>query len=470
MDPSSPTHDDDDDDDKGTYHDDDRSEDDRDHHHHNMESSSFTPQPFMIQIKDFENIHWDAVLQGTSGASSYLVRKGLSRKAQLSLQLKRYCSKHPLSVLHQAVPMTIIVETWNAYEEMKLDFGGGIFASFDDDHHLIQAPLRDRLCWCLHDVKQTIESDEYKDLYWILKSSVTNKGYDISIIKTWDELLQSLEASSHIREWVLQRYIERPLLVMNHKFHLRVYVLCVGALRVFVYNQILMLIAAHPYSLSDYDDIYSHLTNTARSAEDIDFDEVKFVRHLDDLSPYLLKYRPDICNDTSSSIKVVDGIKTSIHSITSELFQAFESEYSVFCPMSQCFEVFGLDFMLDDQLGVYLLEVNPGPDFQQTGDRLHGVIYQMWEQVCAIVIDSDLLNPTKTFESSRSSSSRSSDDDNNNNNGSSTSGKSSLSRNHVVIDELNADRWTKTAAKDFSLVYSKQWSTAGIKGGMSFTN
>jgi ABC-type glycerol-3-phosphate transport system substrate-binding protein len=109
--------------------------------------------------------------------------------------------------------MTIIVETWNAYEEMKLDFGGGIFASFDDDHHLIQAPLRDRLCWCLHDVKQTIESDEYKDLYWILKSSVTNKGYDISIIKTWDELLQSLEASSHIREWVLQRYIERPLLI-----------------------------------------------------------------------------------------------------------------------------------------------------------------------------------------------------------------------------------------------------------------
>jgi hypothetical protein len=44
---------------------------------------------------------------------------------------------------------------------------------------------------------------------------------------------------------VLQRYIELPLLVGGHKFHLRVYVLCDGALRVFVCDRILMLIEAH---------------------------------------------------------------------------------------------------------------------------------------------------------------------------------------------------------------------------------
>ena len=69
-----------------------------------------------LQIADFENIDWDPVMSNQSCASSYLVRKGLSRKAQLSLQIKRYNSKHPNSVLKTAVPFTIVLDTWNAFE------------------------------------------------------------------------------------------------------------------------------------------------------------------------------------------------------------------------------------------------------------------------------------------------------------------------------------------------------------------
>lgn len=216
-------------------------------------------------------------MAGTCGASSYLVRKGLSRKAQLSLQLRRFCSKNPLSVLHASVPYTIILDTWNAFEEMKLDFGRGTFASFED-HGITKAPLRQRLDWCLVDAKSTMEEDIHQGKTWILKPSVTNKGMDIAVVDSWEGVLTALEEADHVREWVLQRYVERPLLVGGHKFHLRVYVLCVGALRVFVYDRILMLIAAHKYDPSDLEDIYGHLTNTARAAEDVNFDETKFVR------------------------------------------------------------------------------------------------------------------------------------------------------------------------------------------------
>jgi hypothetical protein len=199
---------------------------------------------FPVQIKDFENIVWEPVMSGNCGASSYLVRKGLSRKAQLSLQLRRYCSKNPCSILHFAVPKTVILDTWNAFEEMKLDFGRGTFASFDD-HSITKAPLRQRLDWCLVDARATMEDESHAGKTWILKPSVTNKGMDIAVVNDWDGVLDALEDADHVREWVLQRYIERPLLVGGHKFHLRVYVLCVGALRVFVYDRILMLIAAH---------------------------------------------------------------------------------------------------------------------------------------------------------------------------------------------------------------------------------
>ena len=181
------------------------------------------------------------------------------------------------------------------------------------------------------------------------------------------------------------------MLVLNagHKFHLRVYILCVDALKVFVFNKILLLVAAHNYDKDDMD-IYRHLTNTARSAEDIDFVEEKYVKLLDDL--------PSICSSSPSSssgkskseVCNVDRIKAAIHDITAELFTAFEAEYTIFAPMKGCFEVFGLDFMVTEDGLVSLLEVNPGPDFKQTGGRLKSVIEQLWEQTFSICIDDEV--------------------------------------------------------------------------------
>lgn len=332
--------------------------------------------PPLLQFSDFENIEWEFVVSGRHGAASYLIRKGISRKAQLALQIKRFIAKNRTSVLAHAVPFTLILETWNAFDEMKLDFGGGAIATFD----LPPTPLRTRLTWCLEEVKMEMEHEDRSDWLWILKPSVINKGIDISVCKDWEGALGSLESVPDIREWVLQRYIADPLLIHGNKFHLRVYVLCVGALQVYVFDRILMLLAAHKYNKDDLDDIYCHLTNTARAAETQHFDEENYVKILEDL-PFFLG------DKTASRLKTVESIKNQIHSITGELFRAFENEYTVFAPMPHCFELYGLDFLVDDALGVHLLEVNPGPDFKQTGSRLRRVIVELWEQTCSIVLD-----------------------------------------------------------------------------------
>jgi hypothetical protein len=310
------------------------------------------------------------------------------------------------------------VETWNAFEEMKLDFGLGTYASFDTST-VLQAPLSKRLEWCLEDVKEILENDDKKDWYWILKPSVTNKGADIVVIKTWDDVIDNLELVPDIREWVLQKYIERPLLIKGHKFHLRVYILCIGALKVYVFENILMLLAAHKYKLDDLDDIYRHLTNTARSAENIDFDETKYILLLDDLA-HIIHQQNSTKYDYKKALEIVENIRIDIRMIVKELFSAFENEYTIFSPMSNCFELFGLDFLIDEDFNVTLLEVNPGPDFKQTGTRLRKVIVELWEQTVSLIID----------------------------------------QNHT--------KENSNQSKDFTLVYDNELSVSSIKGGLKF--
>ena len=63
---------------------------------------------------------------------------------------------------------------------------------------------------------------------WIIKPSITNQAVGIAVIDSCAGLRACLEAAPDLREWVAQRYVERPLLIRGRKFHLRAYVLCVG--------------------------------------------------------------------------------------------------------------------------------------------------------------------------------------------------------------------------------------------------
>ena len=177
-----------------------------------------------VQFCDFELINWDDVLDTNlhQRASSYVVRKGLSRKAQFASQLRKYCAKHPHSILKKAIPKTCVLETWDAFSNtLRMNFGTGGFANFDDDFtstYLNQMSLRDKINMVLEEnsdapelMSQSNNSNNSNNgidndsNMWILKPSVVNKGLEISIVNSYDQLLDTLENVPDIREWVLQK-------------------------------------------------------------------------------------------------------------------------------------------------------------------------------------------------------------------------------------------------------------------------
>ena len=48
---------------------------------------------------------------------------------------------------------------------------------------------------------------------------------------------------------------------------------------------------------------------------------------------------------------------------------------------------------LDEDLGVWLLEANPGPDFKQTGVKLQRVVARMLDETVTVALDRDLARP-----------------------------------------------------------------------------
>jgi hypothetical protein len=150
--------------------------------------------------------------------------------------------------------------------------------------------------------------------------------------------------------------------VEGRKFHLRAYVLCVGALSVYFFNEVLLLSAQRPLAGAALSDRAAHLTNTAVASELSDFDEAKCVRLLvPDLAAELDRTRHPAATAPASGAgaavagglrgggaadAAVAGVLAAMHAVTAELFGAYQGEFSSFQPLPNCFEHFGLDFMV----------------------------------------------------------------------------------------------------------------------------
>ncbi|OQR85444.1 hypothetical protein THRCLA_10692, partial [Thraustotheca clavata] len=329
---------------------------------------------------EYENLDWKNILSGQVIANSYCVRKGLSRKAQLSMFLSKYIRKHPNCALSKAVPPTIVVDLWDAFDSSLAELG---------------ISFRNRLESCLWEVKLLFE-DKSKQAKYIMKPSASNKGAEVNVFDTYEKFKGIISEWTDIREWVVQSYVERPLLLKKRKFHVRVYVVAVSSLQVYVYQNVLLLTSLDPYNPSDTDNKLSHITNTFQQQDHPNFVEADCVLLLEDMESILSNDRNIPLSEAKS---IISKMMKDIGVITGEVFDAYKGEFSVFQPLPNCFEVYGVDFLIDEDFQVWLLEVNPGPDFKQTGKRLQPVIQTLVNGMVSIVTDTFFSKPAASYPS-----------------------------------------------------------------------
>ena len=99
----------------------------------------------------------------------------------------------------------------------------------------------------------------------------TNRGSGISVCFGLDDVQHRLRSKEKnrdgsIRTFILQKYMEKPLLFQGRKFDLRHFMVvnCVGGvLRAYWYQQGYVRTSSSLYSLKNRKDLFVHLTNDA---------------------------------------------------------------------------------------------------------------------------------------------------------------------------------------------------------------
>jgi len=181
--------------------------------------------------------------------------------------------------------------------------------------------------------------------------------------------------------WVVQKYVERPLLFKGRKFDIRVWA-CVNAKNeIYFYKHGYLRTSSDDYSLTNGNN-YVHLTNnclqkhgehygTHEDGNTISFQA--FQEFLDQAFPQL-----KLSVEEHFLPRMKDLIIDSVLSVKNQLNPN---------KRKNVFELLGYDFLIDEDFRMWLIEINTNPYFGVPNQFIEDLLPKMMDELLSIVLD-----------------------------------------------------------------------------------
>ncbi|GFR46247.1 hypothetical protein Agub_g7795 [Astrephomene gubernaculifera] len=291
---------------------------------------------------------------------------------------------------------------------------------------------------------------------WIAKPTCLNRGNGIQVFDSLEKIMEHLQSRPAGSSLILQKYIERPLLLGGRKFDIRAYVLVGPDGRIWFHKEAYCRTSSTPYDGSDLTNRSAHLTNDAvqKHLESYNAYEDHCKLSLEELGPALLASAsaaaPAVAasasssstkpsGETSSSQQRVkppsqpppgtspspssnpdqddnaplpppsaapptppssrplphldtrpgseSGLWGAMRRCVAALFSVAGAHRLNPRRLGHCFELLGLDFMLDEGGQLYLIEVNTSPALFRAGSYLSDLLPRLVEEVVQKAVD-----------------------------------------------------------------------------------
>ncbi|XP_070195525.1 tubulin polyglutamylase TTLL7-like isoform X3 [Littorina saxatilis] len=200
---------------------------------------------------------------------------------------------------------------------------------------------------------------------FIVKPANGAQGHGISLFRN----AEKIPPSEH---FIVQEYIDKPLLLDGYKFDLRVYVLITSCdpLRIFLFNDGLVRLATEKYlppQESNVNHLFMHLTNYSVNKHN---EFYKRNTGNDTGSKRSIRYFNEYLRNSDIDVallwrNIADMITKTLIVAEPHVLHAYRMcrpgvpSYSD----SVCFEVLGFDVMIDRKLRPWLIEINRSPSF-----------------------------------------------------------------------------------------------------------
>ena len=189
------------------------------------------------------------------------------------------------------------------------------------------------------------------------------------------------------RTWIVQKYIENPLLFEGRKFDIRVFTLITsinGFLKAYLYQDCYFRTSAKEFTLEDLKSVGVHLTNDAvqKNQEDYGQHESENKLSISEFQTYLDRVYKE------GGVDFRRDLWPQIERLVTESIQATAGKIDP-NRIQNCFEILGYDFMVDENLRVYLIEVNTNPSltYEQGSSVLTQLIPEMLDNTFRIALD-----------------------------------------------------------------------------------
>lgn len=208
------------------------------------------------------------------------------------------------------------------------------------------------------------------DLKWILKPAMLNNAEQIKLFDDIQAVRKHYFSAKRLGgPHVLQQYIQDPALIDGRKFTFRIHVFVTNFGGISIYHRGYMNISAVPYVLEQgFEDKKMHITN------------------------YMLDgVQSHITQRTTEQMPGFEVIHAQMKKMITSVFKALLSEAPDYlAPINPPkFEIFGVDFLLDKQGKLWLIEINQGPDAPMYEDNPLKPI--LWEPFWRDVIENFVL-------------------------------------------------------------------------------
>eukprot|EP00826_Nyctotherus_ovalis_P011037 TRINITY_DN12881_c0_g1_i1.p1 TRINITY_DN12881_c0_g1~~TRINITY_DN12881_c0_g1_i1.p1 ORF type:complete len:172 (+),score=50.77 TRINITY_DN12881_c0_g1_i1:62-577(+) len=154
------------------------------------------------------------------------------------------------------------------------------------------------------------------------------------------------------RHYIVQKYIENPLIVLDRKFDIRQWVLVTSwnPLKIWIYNEMYIRFGAEDYNVDRIGNKFIHLTNNSIGKHLKKEYKIKGnMWRQDEFAAYL----NDLCKANAWR-----RINSRVHTIITESLKATSD---LVIHRAKAFELFGYDVMIDEELRPWLIEVNCSP-------------------------------------------------------------------------------------------------------------